>query len=362
MSQAREPAPTHPGDVVGFYRALGIELPTWGGARNASVRCFADPEAHAHHDRSKSMSVELQTGAFRCHGGSCGARGGAYDAALVLGRSPREAIELMIRFGLRDERQRDRTRVDARPRPEHIRPTISAVPQSRTSAITLEVGVADIGCWQRALHARPGYIDRLVRERAWKRPAITALLLGFDRGRVTIPVYHPDGRLAAVRRYRPFDRGHAPKMLNIPGGHSELYPCPEHVGMARGPILLCEGEPDAIAAASYGLPATSIPGDQAWCTRWAPRLSGRLVVICMDADAAGRTTAARIADDLAPYARSVRVLDPAPGVDDHSDLTDMLLTGRINELLRELIRHPHDPARDRADDAWSHCADHLPSR
>ena len=66
-------------DIRGFYSALGIELPDWATVE-ASVRCFADPDAHAHDDRDPSCSINLTHGAWHCWG--CGAKGGAYDAAL----------------------------------------------------------------------------------------------------------------------------------------------------------------------------------------------------------------------------------------------------------------------------------------
>ena len=95
------------GDVRAFYEALGIELPGWAHTE-APVRCFADPAAHKRDDRDASCSVNVHSGAFNCHG--CGARGGVYDAALARGRSPREAIDLMVAFGLTERRQRDTSR------------------------------------------------------------------------------------------------------------------------------------------------------------------------------------------------------------------------------------------------------------
>ena len=96
--------PTLPGgDVRGFYAALGVQLPGWAHTE-APVRCFADPDAHAHQDRDPSCSVNVHSGAFNCH--ACGAHGGAYDAALAVGRSPREAIDLMITHGLTERRPR----------------------------------------------------------------------------------------------------------------------------------------------------------------------------------------------------------------------------------------------------------------
>src|ERR1700735_2622259 len=89
-------------DVRGFYYALGVELPEWA-AVEASVRCFADPDAHAHDDRDPSCSVNLTHGAWHCWG--CGARGGAYDAALRLDRSPRQAMDLLVAFGIAPRRR-----------------------------------------------------------------------------------------------------------------------------------------------------------------------------------------------------------------------------------------------------------------
>ena len=54
-------------DYRGFYAALGIELPGWAHTE-APVRCFADPDAHAHGDRNASCSINVHSGLFNCHG------------------------------------------------------------------------------------------------------------------------------------------------------------------------------------------------------------------------------------------------------------------------------------------------------
>ena len=71
------------------------------------MRCFADPGAHRREDRDPSCSVNVLNGAWRCH--ACGARGGAYDAALAKGHNPRSAIDLMISHGLTERRARLQT-------------------------------------------------------------------------------------------------------------------------------------------------------------------------------------------------------------------------------------------------------------
>lgn len=82
-----------PADVPGFYRELGLELRT-GSRVWAPVRCFlAD-----HDDRHASSGINLETGGWRCHG--CGGHGGPFHAAVVLGRSRRDAARLVKQHGL----------------------------------------------------------------------------------------------------------------------------------------------------------------------------------------------------------------------------------------------------------------------
>ena len=53
-------------DIRGFYHQLGIQLPE-RPCIEASVRCFADPDAHRREDRDPSCSVNLISGAWKCH-------------------------------------------------------------------------------------------------------------------------------------------------------------------------------------------------------------------------------------------------------------------------------------------------------
>ena len=117
---------TLPGaDVRGFYQALGIELPGWA-QHEAPVRCFADPDAHAHGDRDPSCSVNVETGAWHCWG--CGAKGGAYDAALARGLDSRQAFELKVAYGLAE-------RDSKRPRPSRSVPATRGAGQGLASQV-----------------------------------------------------------------------------------------------------------------------------------------------------------------------------------------------------------------------------------
>ena len=307
-------------DIRGFYTALGVPLPGWAGA-NVSVRCFADPEAHARGDRHPSCSVNLTHGAWHCHG--CGASGGAYDAAIYQGHSGRSAIDLMISHGLTQRRTPapHRTgpgilpRADLRPRPKP--PPVAA----------FTVSEADVRCWHEALNCASAMTERLIRDRAWRPETMHRFELGAHRGRVTIPVRDHRRRLLGLLRYRPSARHGQIKMQATVGSRRQLLP---HPAAEQSPsVLLVEGEPDMIAARSHGLPAIALPGTDSWKDEWAIWFAGREVAVVMDCDPQGRAVSARIADALAEVA-DVRTVDLAPDRDDGYDLTDWILAGTPN--------------------------------
>ena len=297
-------------DVHGYYQALGVRLPGWA-QREASVSCFADPEAHRHGDRKPSCSVNLEHGAWHCHG--CGASGGAYDAATRRGYTPRAAIDLMVRHGLVERRTRHATAHRRVPSPTHVS---AARQQARAK---LDVTESDVRHWQLALTEQTALIARLARERAWLYNAMWELGLGYDCGRITIPVRNEHRRLVGLLRYRPCPKPGRPKMLATSGSRRALLPHPAAEPSRQ--LLLVEGEPDMIAACSRELPAIALPGVDAWRPQWAPLFVGREVTIVMDCDTEGRRAAERIAADLRGHAEAA-VLDIAPERDDGYDLTD----------------------------------------
>jgi Toprim-like len=302
------------GDVRGFYEALGVELPGWS-RREAPVRCFAAPETHNRGDRSPSTSVNLSSGAWYCHG--CGACGGAYDAALSLGHSPRNAIELMISYGLIEPRGWNGTAQAAR----HVAPQGSATHarSQRQAPAQLGVNEAEISRWESSLSRRPSLLAQLALERGWRYGAMRYLQLGLDSsGRVTIPIRNGGGELRGVQPLH----SHGPKMLAVRG--TRLGPIPHPTREPSNHLLLVEGPADMIAARSYGLPAIAVPGAHAWRPEWAELLAGRQVTVVMDCDGSGRAAAMRIEHDLTRRC-NVAVVDLDPGRADGFDLSDVLL-------------------------------------
>lgn len=304
------------GDVRGFYEALGVDLPGWA-QREAPVRCFASPESHNRGDRSPSTSVNLESGAWCCHG--CGAHGGAYDAALQIGHTPRSAIELMITHGLIEPRAKA-TGTSAPRAPVKARPNSTGPRPDRE--IHLAAGDADISRWQASLAHRPAMLSRLAVERGWRFGVMCELEVGIDStGRLTIPIRNAEEKLQGVLRYQPWHT-YGPKMLAVRGTRLGLIPHPTRDSSPQ--LLLVEGPADMIAARSHGMAAMAVPGANAWRSEWATLLAGRTVTVVMDCDRPGRNAAARIHSDLAEIA-DVKVLDLDAGRDDGYDLTDALL-------------------------------------
>lgn len=309
------------GDVRGFYRALGVALPEWARPE-ASVSCFARPEAHARQDRDASCSVNVESGLWNCHG--CGEGGGPYDAAKELGKTPREAMDLLIAYGLAERRAAGEAQPRRKPRAP-ARP--AARPVSRPGEqVALGVGESDVARWgEQLVGVWPPRVLRAAQRSVWSRQALLELGCGWEHGRIMIPIRDRLGGLRGVLRYAP-RHDHAPKMLAVPGTRLGLVPHP-----AASPgvwTVLVEGPPDMISARSRGLPAVAVPGDHAWEAEWAGLLAGRHVSVIMDCDRAGRDAAQRIAADLDAAGAVARVTDLVPGRVDGYDLTDWLADRR----------------------------------
>ena len=312
--------PVPGGDVRGFYARLGVELPGWA-KREASVACFANPDAHAHGDRDPSCSVNVESGAWHCWG--CGTKGGALDAALARGLDSRQAFDLKVAFGLA-ERQPIGQRASAPGPAPAARSSAAADRRTLADRRGVEVSERDVDGWRADLRRMrwPLRVMRAEHRAVWDRDTLLALGLGFDRGRVIFPIRDSDGHLQGVLRYAPTHE-RAPKMLAAAGSTLGLIPHP--ASDQSQDVLLVEGPPDMLAARSLGWCAFAVPGDDAWQPEWGRLLAGRRVTIVMDADAAGRAAAAQIARDLAKFASEVRIADLHPSRDDGADLTDWLI-------------------------------------
>lgn len=268
-----------------FYARIGVELPV-ADADDLSVRCFANPGAHSNDDRHPSCRVNILTGLFFCQ--ACGAKGNAYQAALIRGWSERDARELAKDHGLFLETEK------------------AKLPNER-----------QLKKWRQQMHDSPMIVARLYEVKGWTAQAIVRCGLGWDGERVTFPIRDQKLNRMGVVRYLP---GGDPKSLALPGTKRMLFPAPEVVGKRR-PVFVVEGEPDAVSVWSCGHQAVGVPGTGSWRQEWFKRFLGRDVIVLADADSQGRELAARVARDI-PHAKWI---DIAPERTDGYDVGDMLL-------------------------------------
>jgi hypothetical protein len=167
---------------------------------------------------------------------------------------------------------------------------------------------------------------RLREVKGWGLGTLQSLGVGWDGGRVTIPVRNANGDLATVMRYLP---GGRPKMMALGGRGRHLFPAPE-MYRPKADLWLVEGEPDAITARELGVDAVSIPGVATWKSDWTDRFEGRRVIVCFDADEEGRGAAAARLDDFRRSGVKAAAIDIAPGRDDGFDLGDAMV-GALRE-------------------------------
>lgn len=138
-------------------------------------------------------------------------------------------------------------------------------------------------------------------------------------------------------------------IADLPG----LNPEPDPLDAILGPaddavpwVVIVEGEADALALWSVGIPAVGVPGVKAWKRDYADRFArfGRVLVIA-DADKEGRELADAVAYDLWRLGLDVEVGDPDPGTLSKRDARDLLRDVGIHSIagLRQAL-HIHRAA------------------
>lgn len=205
------------------------------------------------------------------------------------------------------------------------------------------------------------WLKGLEQKRGW-RPDICAklglrLFADGDEERVAIPVRDEDGKLRNIRLYRP-GASKGKKIRSWAKGHGEsrLFPAPP---LPAGPIWICEGEPDTICAISHGLNAVChTTGAGNFPSKHGPAFAGRDVIICYDADDAGRDGAYKVAQAVVKQAASVKILRWPEFMTDAQDLTDWFKThgksvAQLKDLLpsAEVYAKPNEP-EDEPENPW----------
>lgn len=171
-----------------------------------------------------------------------------------------------------------------------------------------------------------GPLLKKLRDRGITDDMIREARLGFDNGRITIPVYDKQGRIVNVRRYLP-GAPSAEKMKNTVGyNRPAIYRVKD---VQFDTVWICAGEMKALVVGgllnSHKVGAiSSSAGENVWQPEWSQELAGKLVYICMDIDNTGRTMSRKIARQVSRFASKVKIitLPLNPGVYPKGDVND----------------------------------------
>lgn len=142
--------------------------------------------------------------------------------------------------------------------------------------------------------------------------------IGHDmfKGRLSIPYTResPSGvRTVRGIKFRSLQDHSGPgkgpaKYLPTPGFKPAIFNTRDMI-LNEDEICVCEGELDAVAASSYGIPAVAAPGATTWQAKWNPLFLGfETVFILADGDKAGLEFAEGVSEKL-PNVKIVPMLD-----------------------------------------------------
>jgi hypothetical protein len=271
-----------------------------------------------HDDNDPSMGINLRHGGFICH--ACGASGDFIDFY--------ERVRSINFIGAIEELAR-RVGIEWEPYGD---------PEERANQ---EIDSAIITSTHERLIATPDKLEYLMTERGLTREIIDEYKLGHDGQRFYIPIME-GGAYVNIRRYDPSGLG-SHKMISwrTGFGQARLWPMSVLFNAEAGDVVyIFEGEMDCLLARSRGLNAVTCTGGAGtWRDPWSVLFVGLNVVICYDADTAGRAGAAMVARKLYGRAEKVRVVTiPLPEIQG-ADFTDYIVGhGHAVEDFLQLVR------------------------
>ena len=154
--------------------------------------------------------------------------------------------------------------------------------------------------------------------------------------RFSIPIRDDAGHVVNIRLWLPAvgeytdpeKRKAAGKIISWPDGvegrgKARLWPLDQ---LKFDSLILCEGEMDALALLSQGIPAmTGTGGAGVWREEWSARFKGKVVTVVYDADQAGRRGAEIVADSLWHSEALAKILSWPEDRKEGHDVTDELL-------------------------------------
>ena len=167
-----------------------------------------------------------------------------------------------------------------------------------------------IDSWHRALQGMPQELEAL-HTYGWSDQIMEELHIGYNDGRITIPIKSRTGFWVNVRRYLPVHRrvegSNNAKCMNIKKlGQKRYYP---YEAFEEQQIFVVEGEKDCISARSQGLNAVTSTGGSAIPTDEILLFKDKDVVLMLDTDSVGKRNVKNYISLLRNIAKSISVVE-----------------------------------------------------
>lgn len=283
---------------------------------------FHNPHWKEQKGKSPSFGVHIESGAFRCASAACGLHGqhvvNFYDQFHAY-NFERTLRQLYHRW---------------------VQPVVSRKLVEQ---------------WHETLMDSPSVLRYITDKRGVGKKLIKRFQLGFDGDRITMPIYDRFGLIVDVRRY-DFTGQFKSKIISYKKGEqgygtARFFPI-DNLMASKGRLILCEGEWDTMLAIERGYTAVTVtsgagnlpkaggPNDVLELFRGRPvRIIYDVNDVRSDGSAsdAGQRGAQRVAEVLAPLAKSIKIV-VLPIKKSGGDITDWFMHyGKSKGELDKLI-------------------------
>jgi 5S rRNA maturation endonuclease (ribonuclease M5) len=186
------------------------------------------------------------------------------------------------------------------------------------------------------------FLDRLKEKRGWTIEIIKKLKLGKKNHFLTIPIFTRYNNLINIRLYDPFwekgkKTGKTMSWAKGLGSRADIYLIDK---IKDGPVIVCEGEPDAITLFQLGFNAACFTcGIKGITDKALNGLVNEDVVLIFDIDEEGIKAARRITKYLVHICKSVKNVKLPIEEPPNGDVSDYLNQGYGKKDLEKLIKN-----------------------
>lgn len=258
-----------------------------------------------HNDTVPSCAVNLDSQQFLCH--ACEAKGDLIDFLAGQGAVSRAAV---IR---------------------HVEMLGSGGQRAKVIAGSL------VTQYHRALVNNKNMLEWLSSKKGVSMKSVLEEQLGWDGYRVIIPILNTAEEIVNLRKHSPDPSQAAKKVINVRGhGKRMLYPIK---ALKEKRVVLTEGELKTLMLRERGFNAlTGTGGAGTWASEWNEEFKDKEVVIIYDIDKKGIVSAHRVARQLHPYAKQIKVVQLPMLVQNfpHGDVTDYII--EMGHTVEDLIK------------------------